>query len=217
VLNLHIGGGIIETTAEHPFWVRDRGWVEAYYLRLGDELATLDGRWVLCEGVAESGRVETVYNVEVAGGHTYFVGADGWGFAVWAHNAKKCAESTQRTSKIVHDEFTKKVLGKNAKEKTVPTPWSTGKNGEGSRRYDGFDPKTGTAFEGNTTPWSQMTDEQLSRKLKQAGDDFAILKTSDEVKKVIWFATEELPSTGLGRTLKDALKSCGISFFTVKT
>jgi hypothetical protein len=42
----------------------------------------------VCEGVAESGRVETVYNVEVAGGHTYFVGADGWGFAVWAHNAK---------------------------------------------------------------------------------------------------------------------------------
>jgi hypothetical protein len=31
--------------------------------------------------------VETVYNVWVADYHTYFVGGDQWGFAVWTHNA----------------------------------------------------------------------------------------------------------------------------------
>jgi hypothetical protein len=31
----------------------------------------------------------TVYNLEVEGDHTYFVGETGWGFSVWAHNANK--------------------------------------------------------------------------------------------------------------------------------
>ncbi|MBY0456346.1 MAG: hypothetical protein K2V38_03305, partial [Gemmataceae bacterium] len=37
--------------------------------------------------IADSGRVETVYNVEVDEHHTYFVGREEWGFSVWAHNA----------------------------------------------------------------------------------------------------------------------------------
>lgn len=44
---------------------------------------------MVCEGVADSGRVETVYNLEVEGDHTYFVGDGIWGFDVWAHNYAK--------------------------------------------------------------------------------------------------------------------------------
>jgi Holliday junction resolvase-like predicted endonuclease len=84
--NVHVGGGYIETTAEHPFYVRYKGWVEAAYLRAGDELSSSDGCWVRCEGVADSGQVDTVYNLTVSGDHTYFVGEDIWGFDVWAHN-----------------------------------------------------------------------------------------------------------------------------------
>jgi hypothetical protein len=34
----------------------------------------------------DTGEYETVYNVRVADYHAYFVGAEGWGFGVWAHN-----------------------------------------------------------------------------------------------------------------------------------
>jgi hypothetical protein len=87
ILNLHVEGRIIGTTAEYPFYVNGKGWIAAHYLQIGDELQTDDSRWVKVEGIAPSGRVETVYNVEVADCHTYFVGGGEWGFSVWAHNA----------------------------------------------------------------------------------------------------------------------------------
>ncbi len=87
VLNLHVGGRVIGTTAEHPFYVNGKGWVAAHFLEIGNELQSIDGSWVKVEGIAPSGRVETVYNVEVEDCHTYFVGAEDWGFSVWAHNA----------------------------------------------------------------------------------------------------------------------------------
>jgi hypothetical protein len=41
---------------------------------------------VTVEEVYETGEYETVYNLQVADFHTYFVGGDGWAFDVWAHN-----------------------------------------------------------------------------------------------------------------------------------
>lgn len=87
VLNLHIGGQVIRTTPEHPFWVRGKGWVEAGGLVAGDALVGYDGQWVTVEEVYDTGEYETVYNLRVADFHTYFVGCDQWGFSVWAHNA----------------------------------------------------------------------------------------------------------------------------------
>jgi hypothetical protein len=86
VVNLHVGGVIIRTTAEHPFWVRGKGWQPTAFLEIGDELRSRDGKWVTVQGVADSGEVTTVYNLRVAEHHTYFVGARDWGFSVWAHN-----------------------------------------------------------------------------------------------------------------------------------
>jgi hypothetical protein len=36
--------------------------------------------------VRDSGEDAPVYNLRIADYHTYFVGADDWGFSVWAHN-----------------------------------------------------------------------------------------------------------------------------------
>lgn len=72
----------LRPTSEHPFWVRDRGWVKAGELRPGDELPQLDGGWLRVAGLAESGERATVYNFEVEGFHTYFVGELG----AWVHN-----------------------------------------------------------------------------------------------------------------------------------
>ncbi len=98
ILNLHVCGRIIGTTAEHPFFVRGKGWVDAHQLSIGDELQTSDGRWLACAGVAYSGRVETVYNMEVEDYHTYFVGDAAWGWDVWAHNASSFYNPAFRSS-----------------------------------------------------------------------------------------------------------------------
>jgi hypothetical protein len=86
ILNLHLGGRIIETTGEHPFYVKDKGWTIAAELRIGDVLLSQDGWETPVEGIGDAGRIETVYNLEVEEDHTYFVGCAEWGWSVWAHN-----------------------------------------------------------------------------------------------------------------------------------
>ncbi len=86
IWHVHVGGQVIRTTAEHPFWVRGKGWTAGWELRVGDELSSHDGRWTAVEDLLDTGEWETVYNVRVAEHHTYFVGGEIWGFAIWSHN-----------------------------------------------------------------------------------------------------------------------------------
>ncbi|MGC3967438.1 MAG: polymorphic toxin-type HINT domain-containing protein [Pirellulales bacterium] len=88
ILEVTVGGQAIGTTAEHPFYVHDRGWTPAGELQVGDLLATADGRWLPVEKFYNTGNLETVYNFRVADHHTYFVGDRDWAFSVWAHNAR---------------------------------------------------------------------------------------------------------------------------------
>jgi len=87
ILHLGIGSRLIATTAEHPFYVRDRGWTPAGKLQPGDELSTLEGGWLALDFLEDTLQEERVYNLRVHEDHTYFVGSRDWGFAVWAHNA----------------------------------------------------------------------------------------------------------------------------------
>ncbi len=88
ILHLHgPDGELIRTTPEHPFHVEGKGWTAAGALQEGDRLETLVGDSVTLAEVFDTELWETVYNVRVADFHTYFVGDDGWGFSVWAHNA----------------------------------------------------------------------------------------------------------------------------------
>jgi hypothetical protein len=118
------------------------------------------------------------------------------------------------SARAVHDKFVQKVRP-SAMQAVFETPWSQGK-GLGCRKFDDFDFITGTGFEGNTTPWNRMTEEQLSRKLDQVAADLALLKTHPDVKKIIWLGTEELPTTGLGGQLRRALQQAGIPYWVVK-
>jgi hypothetical protein len=70
--------------------------VPAGALRPGDELLSHDGRWLPVREVADGRRVATVYNLEMEGEHTYFVGSPEWGFDLWAHNAE-CSASGKYT------------------------------------------------------------------------------------------------------------------------
>jgi Pretoxin HINT domain len=91
IMNLHVGGQVIRTTAEHPFWVQGRGWLMAGQLRAGDPLLSHDGKWVTVEEVFDTEEYERVYNLRIGDYHTYFVGSRNWDFSVWAHNLN-CAE-----------------------------------------------------------------------------------------------------------------------------
>lgn len=100
VLNLHVGGKIIGTTHEHPFFVKAKGWTNAHELRIGDEIRVMDAGWTKVEGIADAGQLTTVYNLEVEDDHTYFVGGTDWGWAVWAHNAKACLNARKITDRM---------------------------------------------------------------------------------------------------------------------
>jgi len=86
VFHLHVGGQVIETTPEHPFYVRDKGWTPAGELEIGDFLSSEDGQWMAIDDLLDTGELDTVYNLRVADYHTYFVGSTHWGFSVWVHN-----------------------------------------------------------------------------------------------------------------------------------
>jgi hypothetical protein len=57
-----------------------------------------DGWETPVEGIADSGRIETVYNLEVEEDHTYFVGCAEWGWSVWSHN--KCHGNSLASPKV---------------------------------------------------------------------------------------------------------------------
>ncbi len=116
VTNLHVGGSIIETTAEHPFGVAGRGWTAAGELAIGDGILGMAvGATTAVEGVAPSGLYQQVYNLRVADFHTYFVGDDGWDFSVWAHNDYSSKELAKK-GKQLRDGNKNEILVKNKNE-----------------------------------------------------------------------------------------------------
>jgi hypothetical protein len=83
----------IETTGEHPFFVKDRGQVNAADLEIGDRVETLTGQFVIVTSNVRESHPEgvTVYNFEVQHDHTYFVLSHAAnGPPLWAHNSDGC-------------------------------------------------------------------------------------------------------------------------------
>jgi hypothetical protein len=90
---LELGHRELECTAEHPFWVQDKGWTPCHLLEEGDRLASdCPGEWLTVTAVEETGVESKVYNFRVADYHTYFVGEQSWDLAVWAHNTNCTAD-----------------------------------------------------------------------------------------------------------------------------
>ena len=113
---MSIGEDDIEATPEHPFWIVQGIHLEERGLNLSPPTSGACGAWVpagkLCEGdiaVTASGAkasVKTVivgvgsrhvYNIEVQGAHTYFVGTS----ELLVHNICKWLETT-RTKTIIY-------------------------------------------------------------------------------------------------------------------
>ena len=54
IVDLHVNGQVIRTTAEHPFWVDGKFWVDAKDLLIGDLLLGDDGQRVTVEEVYDT-------------------------------------------------------------------------------------------------------------------------------------------------------------------
>lgn len=86
LVHLTIGGEVITSTLDHPFYVQDVGFVGAGELYIGDKLMDAQGNTLVLEDM----RFETteipvkVYNFKVDEFHTYYVGE----VSVWVHNAE---------------------------------------------------------------------------------------------------------------------------------
>lgn len=71
--DLYVDGEVISTTAEHPFWVPDKGWVKAKDLVVGSLLQTDKETFVDVDRIERREGDFKVYNFEVEGFPTYFV------------------------------------------------------------------------------------------------------------------------------------------------
>jgi hypothetical protein len=63
----------VVATPNHRFWLAGKGWVMARDLKAGDTVRTLGGKARVAAVVA-SEKVQPVFNLEVAGSHSFFVG-----------------------------------------------------------------------------------------------------------------------------------------------
>lgn len=93
LVHLKINGEIIKTTPDHPFYVKDVGFVGAGDLYIGDKLLDSKGNILLVEDMKlETTEIPTpVYNFQVEDFHTYHVGKNG----IWVHNANCTPENRQ--------------------------------------------------------------------------------------------------------------------------
>jgi len=82
LVQLGIDGETIEATKSHPFWVEDRGWIEAGSLEPGMLLRGSDGDAHRLDHVGGRSGPVAVYNFSVEREHNYFVGTG----AVLVHN-----------------------------------------------------------------------------------------------------------------------------------
>lgn len=75
IIRLSINGEVIETTDEHPFFVKDTGWIPAGELRAGDPVKLRSDDYVPVEScdVITLDEPVRVYNFDVADNHTYYV------------------------------------------------------------------------------------------------------------------------------------------------
>jgi hypothetical protein len=158
------GAGSVETTAEHPFWVVDAGWVRVASLTVGDRLLEPDGSTLTVESVQATGRVETVFNFEVAGTHTYFTRvADGR----WTLVHNDCG-----------DDYVDLVGSDRAGHILDGERYPSGSIGGGHR--------PGTGIPGKTEFLAGMSDEEILHVISDvATDPAAVRRTQDAVTEIV--------------------------------
>ncbi|MHA6530788.1 polymorphic toxin-type HINT domain-containing protein [Paenibacillus sp. BAC0078] len=84
IYKIQVGGQTIESTFNHPFYVKDKGWTFVKDLKVGDLLVQSDGNKLKIDSIELEHKLVTVYNMTVDEFHTYFVSDLG----IWVHNTE---------------------------------------------------------------------------------------------------------------------------------
>ena len=75
---IYIKNEVIESTNKHPYYIKDRGWIEARDLQIGDTLITAENKEIEIKNIEivkhVGNKLKEVYNIEVNNNHNYFVG-----------------------------------------------------------------------------------------------------------------------------------------------
>jgi hypothetical protein len=72
----------IGVSAEHPFWVKSKGWTAAEELKSGSAVQDVRGEWLQVVSFEPQSDEQTTYNLSVEGSHSFFVSDS----QVWVHN-----------------------------------------------------------------------------------------------------------------------------------
>ena len=123
LVHLTVNGEEIITTIDHPFYVKNQGFIKAGELIVGDELLDVNGNILLVENfdVELTDKPVKVYNFQVEDFHTYHVS----GLAILVHNAGGY-ERSQKYSNNWSDESLSKTVDKIAPD-SKPVKTSSGK------------------------------------------------------------------------------------------
>ncbi|MFN8487652.1 MAG: polymorphic toxin-type HINT domain-containing protein [Caldilineaceae bacterium] len=111
LVTLNLGGEIIKTTPEHPFYTVTGKWVPAGQLHVGEQLRQSAGAGLVQALTVEPHR-QVMYNLSVAVAHTYFVGKGAW----LVHNTcetallAKYGADGQRLVQLLGEDAAKDVL-----------------------------------------------------------------------------------------------------------
>ena len=78
IVYVTIDGERIETTPDHPFFTLEYGWLSAGELAVGTHIRKANGDYGVVQAVEVVQRQQPMYNLTVAGAHTFFVGQQRW-------------------------------------------------------------------------------------------------------------------------------------------
>ena len=93
-----INGERIETTPEHPFYTKEKGWLPAGELRIGMHVREADGKYGLVWFTWSVSQTQQMYNLTVSTAHTFFVGNGQW----LVHNTCPIFRKAQVTTDPTH-------------------------------------------------------------------------------------------------------------------
>ncbi|WP_304176828.1 polymorphic toxin-type HINT domain-containing protein [Leptotrichia trevisanii] len=104
IIKIETENQIIETSLEHPFYIKEKGWVEAKDLQQDDILITLNHEEKIKNISRDYYFEKDVYNLEIEGSHTFYITEDD----ILTHNKGKCwaeirAENVENFKKIIKE------------------------------------------------------------------------------------------------------------------
>ena len=116
---LTIDSDRILATPAHPFATRERGWVPAGLLTVGEHIRKANGGWGVVRAVRSEWDAGVRYNLTVETAHTYAVGDGGW----VAHNSCVIHGSKRQARSAA---FTESGIGRNGARTTETLPLKPG-------------------------------------------------------------------------------------------